>query len=529
MGGAYNCGTIFRVTPSGSFKVLWNFNNPNKIHECQHPGTGPLLKDKEGNFYGTTKWGGRSDWGTVFKLTLHSFDMQASTAPPANSPSGATSQPAQTEQAQGSAPRDDFKTAKQKLIAHDAAHHEYTAAEAPKHIGETATVVGKVGCVDAGRTFHCLPLDGCMPNSPFWIIVNDDASGPELNVQDLKGVTIAVSGKIENRDGQPWLIVKSTTQIQPRTSLNTDYISRAHQKEADGDVDGAIELFGRAIEHQPDRRAEAYEFRGRAKERKGDWNGALADYDALVAVDPNKADFYYIRATQKKQHGQFEAAMADYQKAAELRSSPSDYIQMGNWRKEKGDITGAAAEYDKAIALCDRQIAGTGKSEPRSPLGSDPYFSRGCARELKGDLDGAVADYTQAIANNPARAAMAYGARGNIRRARGDLSGAIADYQHKYQITHYPDDEEKLKKAKAEGKKQRVANSSEANAPAEAPAGEKQTSPGGYVQRRSRSQQRGFVSAIKRWREDRQSLDTGRPCGFLVRGPVERRWQICRS
>src|SRR5207253_2336766 len=99
-------------------------------------------------------------------------------------------------------------------------------------------------------------------------------------------------------------------------------------KEADGDVDGAIELFGRAIEHQPDRRAEAYEFRARAKERKGDWNGALADFDALIALDPNKPDSYYIRATQRKQHGQFEAAMADYQKAAELRSSPSDYIQM---------------------------------------------------------------------------------------------------------------------------------------------------------------------------------------------------------
>ncbi len=329
---------------------------------------------------------------------------------------------------------------------------EYTAEEAAKHIGEKATVVGKVECIDAGRTFHALDLDGCMPNSPFWIIVKDDASGAELNIQDLKGVTIAVTGKIERPQTQPWLVVKSTTQIQPRSALNTDYISRAHQKEADGDVDGAIELFGRAIKHQPDRRNEAYEFRGRAKERKADWNGALADYDSLVALDPNNANSYYVRATAKKQHGDFEGAMGDYEKAAELRSSPSDYIQMGNWRKEKGDITGAAAEYDKAIALCDRQIAGTAKIDPRSPLGSDPYFSRGCARELKGDLDGAVADYSQAIVNNPARAAMAYGARGNIRRARGDLSGAIADYQHKYQITQYPDDKQKLEQAKAEAK-----------------------------------------------------------------------------
>jgi len=103
VGGAYNYGTIFRVTPTGLFKVLWNFNNPNKIHECQHPGTGPLLKDKEGNFCGTTKWGGRSDWGTVFKLTLHTSDMQASTAPPGDSPSPATPQPAQMEQSRAEA------------------------------------------------------------------------------------------------------------------------------------------------------------------------------------------------------------------------------------------------------------------------------------------------------------------------------------------------------------------------------------------------------------------------------------------
>ena len=123
---------------------------------------------------------------------------------------------------------------------------------------------------------------------------------------------------------------------------------------------------------------------------------------------------------------------------------------MGNWRKEQGDKAGAAAEYDKAIALCDRQIAGIARSNAASPLGTDPYFSRGYAKELKGDLDGAVADYSHAIANNPGRAGMAFGARGNIRKARGDLAGAISDYQHKYQITHYPDDEKLLREVRAE-------------------------------------------------------------------------------
>ena len=110
---------------------------------------------------------------------------------------------------------------------------EYTAAEAPKHIGEKATVMGKVECITAGRTYHALELAGCRPTSPFWIIVNDDASGTDLNIQDLKGVTIAVTGKIERQDTQPWIVVKSTTQIQPRSALHTDHINRESSPSAE--------------------------------------------------------------------------------------------------------------------------------------------------------------------------------------------------------------------------------------------------------------------------------------------------------
>ena len=47
---------------------------------------------------------------------------------------------------------------------------------------KNSTVVGKVECITAGRTYHALDLDGCRPTSLFWIIVNDDASGTDLNV-----------------------------------------------------------------------------------------------------------------------------------------------------------------------------------------------------------------------------------------------------------------------------------------------------------------------------------------------------------
>ena len=59
---------------------------------------------------------------------------------------------------------------------------QYTAAEAKKHIGETATVIGKVDCIDHGRRHVDLIVGGCdLRKTLLWIVVPDEASGPELD------------------------------------------------------------------------------------------------------------------------------------------------------------------------------------------------------------------------------------------------------------------------------------------------------------------------------------------------------------
>ena len=355
---------------------------------------------------------------------------------------------------------------------------EYSAAEAPKHVGETATVVGKVSCIGAGRTFHDLQLDGCSPNSPFWIIVNNDATGPELDLQELQDVTIAVTGTIEKRDvySHPWMVVKTTSQIVARTPKQTDYIGHAYDKEQKGDIDGAIADLNQAVEHQPTRRDEACQHLAVLKDKKGDWTGALAVYDQCISFKPNDGGPYYSRAVAKKQHGDFDGAMADFSHAAELRASGVSLIDIGNMRKANGDSAGALAEYDKAIAMLDRQISGAQKPSGRMDL---LYYHRGWAKELKGDVDGAVADYTQAIAIKPTYGAGAYSKRGDIKKARGDVAGAVADYQHAVQYAQLEEDKAKLRNARAElksggGKAARLnANSNEesSGSPASAPNG----------------------------------------------------------
>jgi uncharacterized repeat protein (TIGR03803 family) len=68
-GGASNDGTVFKLTPPATGKkwtetVLNSFNRTNGKQPL-----GSLLADSAGNLYGTTDYGGASNFGTVFELT----------------------------------------------------------------------------------------------------------------------------------------------------------------------------------------------------------------------------------------------------------------------------------------------------------------------------------------------------------------------------------------------------------------------------------------------------------------------------
>jgi len=74
-GGTAGDGTIFQVTLSGQERILHNFTGA----DGQYP-FGDLLRDASGNLYGTTSMGGAHGYGTVWELTaqgqllvLHNF------------------------------------------------------------------------------------------------------------------------------------------------------------------------------------------------------------------------------------------------------------------------------------------------------------------------------------------------------------------------------------------------------------------------------------------------------------------------
>ena len=67
-GGATNHGTVFRMTPTGLLTTLVQFTGI-EGDNLGSAGTAALVQGSDGNFYGTTEFGGVDDDGTVFKMT----------------------------------------------------------------------------------------------------------------------------------------------------------------------------------------------------------------------------------------------------------------------------------------------------------------------------------------------------------------------------------------------------------------------------------------------------------------------------
>jgi len=87
-GGIYGCGTVYKLTPAGVETVLYSFTTA--AADGRFP-VGGLVRDKDGNLFGTTQYGGTASKGgngTVFMIApdgtesiLHDFAKQGGAHP----------------------------------------------------------------------------------------------------------------------------------------------------------------------------------------------------------------------------------------------------------------------------------------------------------------------------------------------------------------------------------------------------------------------------------------------------------------
>jgi len=86
----YGCGTVFRITPEGTLTTLYSFCAQSGCPDGEEPYAG-VVQATDGNFYGTTVYGGDHNSGTVFKITpqgtltrLYSFCARSNCSDGAN-------------------------------------------------------------------------------------------------------------------------------------------------------------------------------------------------------------------------------------------------------------------------------------------------------------------------------------------------------------------------------------------------------------------------------------------------------------
>ena len=208
-------------------------------------------------------------------------------------------------------------------------------------------------------------------------------------------------------------IESNLSPLAPPQPSADSFLTSGVQKYNAKDFQGAIADYDTAIRLNPNF-AIAYFNRGNAKDDLGDSQGAIADFDTAIRLNPNDADAYRNRGAVKVTIGDQKGAIADFDTAIRLNPNYADaYYNRGIAKVTLGDKRGAFADFDTAIRL--------------NPNYAEAYYNRGNTKQELGDRQGAITDYDTALQLNP-NDAEAYHNRGLAKRKLGDKQGAIADY-----------------------------------------------------------------------------------------------------
>jgi Flp pilus assembly protein TadD len=134
--------------------------------------------------------------------------------------------------------------------------------------------------------------------------------------------------------------------------------------------------------------ARAFLQRAVISNRNGNFDGAMADSNEAVRLDPNNANARALRAAGYVRRGDYDRALADLQEARRLdpRSVLTANV-FGFYYNAKGEYDRALTELNEAIRL--------------NPNGMYAYKDRGTSYEHKGEHDKALADFRKALSFDP--------------------------------------------------------------------------------------------------------------------------------
>ena len=176
--------------------------------------------------------------------------------------------------------------------------------------------------------------------------------------------------------------------------------------------DKAIKYLTDKINGDPS--AGGFHNRGICRQKRGEYDKAIADFSEAIRRDPKNYSAYNSRAVTWQDKQDNDKAITDFDNAIRLKPKYSQAIyNRGNSWRNKGNYDKAIEDYSSCLQI-----------DPKYELA---YINRGIAYSQKHDDDKAIEDFTEAIRLNP-KNADTYQNRGTSWFAKRDYENAIADY-----------------------------------------------------------------------------------------------------
>jgi len=180
-----------------------------------------------------------------------------------------------------------------------------------------------------------------------------------------------------------------------------------------GQFDRALADFDAALRIQLDN-ASVYHNRGEAYIKMGDLPRALENFNRAIEYDPQYFKSYRSRAVIYRMQGNYSQALHDLNRVLQLKANDAEsYYQRGYLYQIQGDVEHALADYQHALYL--------------NPNLAQAYNNRGVLYQQQHPQQ-ALADFTRAIECDPSYA-KAFHNRGNVYVALGQYRQALADLE----------------------------------------------------------------------------------------------------
>ena len=135
--------------------------------------------------------------------------------------------------------------------------------------------------------------------------------------------------------------------------------------------------------------ATAFDNRGVAYRRKGEYDRALQDYEQAIRLNPSNANAYNNRGIIYQIKGEYARAIADYDEAIWLKHGdfPAAYYNRALAYADKGEYELSLRDFDVVMRF-----------NPRNALA---LYARGLTLLRKGDTEAGKIDISAAKAINP--------------------------------------------------------------------------------------------------------------------------------